>query len=150
VIGLVIAVTSLAVVNVLAVDYDTEHEVLAGTLDMNWGFTVTPVKVLITLENRPALVALLVDNKSNEVTHFEIRQEEAWKLTDGLKHWDGSMKMRFPETITVKPQSMEEVQVIIDRSKATEDQEVWLMIKRVSEDNLRHEVAVRLLVELDK
>ena len=133
-----------------ATDYDREnYEVLAGTMDMNWGFTVSPVKVLVAMGDRPSVVTIRIENQTDNAQSFEVRQEEAWKLTEGLQHWDGSMKLRFPQAITVKAQSVFAFDVVIDKDKAAHGQEVWLMVNRLSEDSLKHEVAVRLLIELD-
>ena len=131
--------------------YDRDnHEILAGTMDMNWGFTVTPVKVLITMGDRASVVTIVIDNTTDASKQFAIRQEEAWKLTDGLQHWDGSMKLKFPQAITVNAQSDFAFDVVIDKGKATDGQEVWLMISQVSENVIQHEVAVRLLIELNE
>ena len=149
-IGMVIVAVSVVAVGRLSGGYDMDnHEVLAGTMDMNWGFTVSPVKALVTMGDRPALVPIRIENKTDTVKSFEVRQEEAWKLTEGLQHWDGSMKLRFPQAITVKAHSVFAFDVVIDKGKAASGQEVWLMITQVSDNAIEHEVAVRLLIELD-
>jgi len=138
------------VVSVTATDYDREnYEVLAGTMDMNWGFTVSPVKVLVAMGDRPSVVTIRIENQTDNAQSFEVRQEEAWKLTEGLEHWDGSMKLRFPQAITVKAHSVFAFDVVIDKGKSASGQEVWLMITQVSDNAIEHEVAVRLLIELD-
>lgn len=141
---------SIGVVQITAADYDTDnYEILAGTMDMNWGFTVTPVKVLVTIEGRGSIVTVTIANSEDTAKHFEIRQEEAWKVTEGLQPWDGKMSLRFPTSVTVAANSDFAFDVVIDKGRATYGQEAWLMIAQVSDNVIQHEVAVRLLIELN-
>lgn len=130
---------------ILLAGCNNNYEVLADKLDINMGFTVNPCKVKVY---GGADVSVELENKTNETKYVMVTNRMPDKVSDGYIV-NREYNILLSDTyIELNPKQKKTFTITVDKSNksAEGDREAWISITELTEEYIKKELIVRVLI----